>query len=93
MITAKNGQEEEAAKNNHGTCWAVQVAAFAAFTDDENALPRAALHSYNLLSFKNKPSREERVLAAGLPYFFASRASSALRVQLIVVASSDAPST
>jgi hypothetical protein len=38
MISSKNGQEEEAAKNNHGSCWAVQVAAFAAFTGDENAL-------------------------------------------------------
>ena len=38
MISSKNGQEEEAAKNNHGTCWTVQVAAFAAFTGDENAM-------------------------------------------------------
>ncbi len=44
MISSKNGQEEEAAKNNHGTCWAVQVAAFAAFTGRRKcdvALPRA----------------------------------------------------
>jgi hypothetical protein len=38
MISSKNGQEEEAAKNNHGTCWVAQVAAFAAFTGDENAM-------------------------------------------------------
>ena len=38
MITSKNGQEEEAARNNHGTCWVVQVAAFAAFTGDEHAM-------------------------------------------------------
>lgn len=38
MLTAKNGQEEEAAKNNHGTCWVAQVAAFAAFTGDEDAM-------------------------------------------------------
>ena len=38
MVTSKNGQEEEAAKNNHGTCWVAQVAAFAAFTGDENVM-------------------------------------------------------
>ena len=38
MISSKNGQEEEAATNNHGTCWVAQVAAFAAFTGDENAM-------------------------------------------------------
>jgi hypothetical protein len=38
MVTSKNGQEEEAAKNNHGTCWVVQVAAFAAFTGDESVM-------------------------------------------------------
>ncbi|HEX4029559.1 MAG TPA: alginate lyase family protein [Terracidiphilus sp.] len=38
MRTSKNGMEEEAAKNNHGTCWVAQAAAFAAFTGDEEAL-------------------------------------------------------
>jgi hypothetical protein len=38
MRASKNGQEEEAAKNNHGTCWAAQAAAFAAFIGNENAL-------------------------------------------------------
>jgi len=33
-----NGQAEEAAKNNHGTCWTVQVAAFAAYIGNENAM-------------------------------------------------------
>src|SRR5215472_8679687 len=32
MTTSKNGQEERDAKNNHGTCWLIQVAEFAAFT-------------------------------------------------------------
>jgi hypothetical protein len=35
MTTSKNGQEERDAKNNHGTCWVVQVAAFAALTRNE----------------------------------------------------------
>jgi Alginate lyase len=38
MRSSKNGQEEEAAKNNHGTCWVAQAAAFAAFIGNENAL-------------------------------------------------------
>jgi hypothetical protein len=32
MTTSKNGIEERDAKNNHGTCWAMQVAAFAHLT-------------------------------------------------------------
>ena len=32
MVASKNGQEEEAAKNNHGTCWVAQVAAFCDLT-------------------------------------------------------------
>jgi hypothetical protein len=35
MTTSKNGKEEEAAKNNHGTCWHVQAAAFASFVSEE----------------------------------------------------------
>jgi hypothetical protein len=32
MTTSKNGIDERNAKNNHGTCWATQVAAFAQLT-------------------------------------------------------------
>jgi hypothetical protein len=38
MTTSKNGKEEQAAKNNHGTCWHMQVAAFASFTGDQEKL-------------------------------------------------------
>jgi hypothetical protein len=38
MMSSKNGQEEEIAKNNHGTCWVAQAAAFAAFTANEKVL-------------------------------------------------------
>lgn len=34
MSTSKNGIDERDAGNNHGTCWAAQVAAFAQFTGD-----------------------------------------------------------
>ena len=35
MTTSKNGLEEKAAKNNHGTCWVAQAAEFARFTHDD----------------------------------------------------------
>jgi len=35
MTTSKNGQEERDAKNNHGTWWVTQVAAFSRFADDQ----------------------------------------------------------
>jgi hypothetical protein len=31
MATSQNGKDEEAAKNNHGTCWVLQVAEFSQF--------------------------------------------------------------
>ena len=38
LATSPNGLEEMKAANNHGTCWVMQVAAFANFTDDEKQL-------------------------------------------------------
>lgn len=35
MTTSKNGQEERDARNNHGTCWLMQVSEFAAFTANQ----------------------------------------------------------
>lgn len=35
LATSKNGIEEREAKNNHGTCWLMQVAAFAHFTGNK----------------------------------------------------------
>ena len=32
MMTSENGKEERDAKNNHGTCWLMQVSEFAALT-------------------------------------------------------------
>ncbi len=34
MTTNQNGIDEREAKNNHGTCWVMQVAAFASFVGD-----------------------------------------------------------
>lgn len=38
MTSSKNGIEEREAKNNHGTCWVMQVAAFAHLTADQSLL-------------------------------------------------------
>lgn len=38
MTTSKNGIEERDAKNNHGTCWVMQVGAFAQLTGDQKLL-------------------------------------------------------
>ena len=38
MTTSGNGVEEREAKNNHGTCWVMQVAAFAHLTGDGGLL-------------------------------------------------------
>lgn len=38
MTTSKNGTDEREARNNHGTCWVMQVAAFAHLTGDEKLL-------------------------------------------------------
>jgi alginate lyase len=38
MTTSPNGIEEREAKNNHGTCWVMQVAAFASLTGDRSQL-------------------------------------------------------
>jgi hypothetical protein len=38
LTTSKNGTDEMKAENNHGTCWVMQVAAFASFTGDQEKL-------------------------------------------------------
>jgi hypothetical protein len=38
ITTNKNGIDERDAKNNHGTCWVMQVAAFAHLTGDQNLM-------------------------------------------------------
>lgn len=41
LTTSKNGQEERDARNNHGSCWLLQVAAFAHLTGDQQLLAYA----------------------------------------------------
>ncbi len=40
MRNSKNGQEERDAKNNHGTCWVLQAAEFARFTNNNDVMAR-----------------------------------------------------
>jgi hypothetical protein len=42
MTNSKNGMEERDAKNNHGTCWLMQVAAFAALTGNSELMKYCA---------------------------------------------------
>jgi hypothetical protein len=42
MTTSKNGTEEHDTKNNHATCWLMQVAAFASLTDDKRLMAYCA---------------------------------------------------
>lgn len=41
MTTSKNGIEEREAKNNHGTCWTMQAAAFAHLTGNKEMIEYA----------------------------------------------------
>jgi hypothetical protein len=41
LTTSKNGQDERDARNNHGSCWLLQVAAFAHLTGDQQLLAYA----------------------------------------------------
>ena len=38
MTTSPHGEEEREAKNNHGTCWAMQVSEFARYTGNQELL-------------------------------------------------------
>ena len=49
LNTSKNGQQEKAAKNNHGTCWIMQVACFARFTHNAPLMDTCANYYKNVL--------------------------------------------
>lgn len=53
LTTSKNGLEEKAAKNNHGTCWTMQVACFARFTHD-TALMDTCTNRYKTILLPNQ---------------------------------------
>jgi hypothetical protein len=49
LLTSKNGKEEHAAKNNHGTWYYVQVIDFAVFTGNKQKAKELAIESKKLL--------------------------------------------
>jgi len=49
MLTSKNGKDEHAAKNNHGTWYYVQVVDFALFTGDKTKARQLAKESKEIL--------------------------------------------
>lgn len=49
LTTSVNGIEEMNAKNNHGTCWVMQVAAFAKLTGNNDVLNFCRLRYKNIL--------------------------------------------
>lgn len=53
LTTSKNGLQEKAAKNNHGTCWVMQVACFARFTHNR-ALTDTCINSYKNILLPNQ---------------------------------------
>ena len=61
MTTSKNGIEERDATNNHGSCWVMQVAAFASLTDDREQMRFCADR------FKNKLIPEQVATNGSLP--------------------------
>ena len=61
LTTSKNGQEERDAKNNHGSCWVLQVAEFSRFTGNK------ALQSYCRDSFRTKLITDQVAVNGSLP--------------------------
>lgn len=49
LKSSKNGQDERAAKNNHGVCWVMQVASFAKLCEDEKTLEECRERYKNVL--------------------------------------------
>ena len=49
LMTSKPGREEESAKNNHATCWAMQVAAFARLCNNQAVLDSLRLRFKTVL--------------------------------------------
>jgi len=61
LTTSKNGQDERDAKNNHGSCWLLQVAAFAHLTGND------ALLAYARTRFKTVLLPTQLALDGSLP--------------------------
>lgn len=72
MTTSKNGLDERAAKNNHGSCWVAQVAEFARFTHHSAKLAECRERFRSVL-VPNQIARDGRLpleLARTKPYSY-----------------------
>lgn len=75
LNTSKNGRAEKNSKNNHSTCWAMQVASFAKLCNDQNMLDSLRT-SYKTVLLPNQmavngsfPLELERTKAYGYSIF------------------------
>jgi Alginate lyase len=75
LTTSKNGIEEREAKNNHGTCWVMQVAAFAMLTGNEDLLKycrdrfRTVLVPHQIAADGSFPEEKRRTKPYGYSLF------------------------
>jgi hypothetical protein len=93
MVTSKNGQEEEEAKNNHGTCWVAQVAAFAKFVGDEAVLGvcRSRYRSHLLPDQLAPDGSFPLELARTKPYSYSLFDLDVLAIVCIIASSASTP--
>jgi hypothetical protein len=72
LTTSSNGIEEREAKNNHGTCWVMQVAQFAQYTGD-HALTKYCAERFKTVLVPNQIASDGRFpleLARTKPYSY-----------------------
>jgi Alginate lyase len=72
MTTSNNGIEEREAKNNHGTCWVMQVAQFARYVGDD-ALIKFCAERFKTVLVPNQIASDGRMpleLARTKPYSY-----------------------
>jgi hypothetical protein len=72
LTTSSNGIEERDAKNNHGTCWVMQVAQFARYVGDD-ALSKYCAERFKTVLLPTQIASDGRMpleLARTLPYSY-----------------------
>lgn len=75
LATSRNGAEERDARNNHGTCWVTQMAAFAELTGDGKAMAdcaerfRTAIVPVQIAPGGSQPLEESRTKPYGYSLF------------------------
>ena len=84
MQTSEPGRKERDAKNNHGSCWLLQAAAFAMLTGDDSVVARMPRVVSKARSF---PHRSRRMAASRLnslaPSPMGIRSSTSMRLECV----------